>query len=184
MLRMLTQKLMESRNMFLRLCVECICSCLENIIRYFTTQAYIMTMIHGRGLWKSGKRAASIISENLNAAMSTFCLGKFVVYTNAMAVWAITGLISMFIFWDFYNDIYVFSFAIVLCILIAAELTIYIFNVYLLAIESIILCYFEDLKVNDGAARPYAMSQDLKDFVEKSNSARPFSVTNMFRRDQ
>jgi choline transporter-like protein 2/4/5 len=98
-------------------------------------------------------------------------LGKMVIVVGA-------GTMSYFVFYGYFPEILGdddawkiphlnYSFTPIICIVIGTYfITTSFFNVYSMAVDTLFLCFLQDLKQNDGTPqRPYFMSKGLQNAV-------------------
>ncbi|CAG9816335.1 unnamed protein product [Phaedon cochleariae] len=155
----------------IRSCVGCFTGSIESFLRFLSKNSYILTAMHGKPFFKSGKRAAKIIFHNVVNIASVNYIGGFVLGMAQLLIVLISLLITAGVMWgavkNDYDIIYAFAvFVIVLIVYIAIAVT--FFSIFETIIDTIFMCFCEDSLLNDGMSRPYAMSRDLMEFVEHS----------------
>ncbi|KAJ8922451.1 hypothetical protein NQ315_004398 [Exocentrus adspersus] len=161
-------------------CVFNMCfAAIEDFLKYLSKNAYILTAMHGKPFYKSGKRAAHIIFKNVANIIALNYIGDFILFMAHVLVVLITLLFTYLIMQGSESD---YNFIVYLIVgfvsLIVAIIT---FAVFETVIDTIFLCFCEDSLMNDGMARPYAMSRDLMEFVEESKKVfKPNNVTVHF----
>ncbi|XP_030752698.1 choline transporter-like protein 1 [Sitophilus oryzae] len=158
------------KNAIVRAVVRSILEPLEDLIKYLSKNAYIMTALHGQPFVKSGKRAAKILIDNLGNVIAINYIGDFVLGMAKLLIVVITILISMAIFaiapsaYPDQSNLFPYIF-IGIVALISASITFAVFDT---TIDSLFICYCEDRLINDGMEKPYYMSRNLMEFIEDS----------------
>ena len=115
----------------------------------------------------SGKEAFTLIVSN---AVRTFVLNKmvdFLLFLGKMVIVVGAGTVSYFVFSGYFPELIGdngwkipqlnYSFTPIICIVIGTYfITTSFFNVYAMAVDTLFLCFLQDLKQNDGTPeRPY-----------------------------
>uniref|UniRef100_A0A3Q3E5V3 Choline transporter-like protein n=1 Tax=Hippocampus comes TaxID=109280 RepID=A0A3Q3E5V3_HIPCM len=164
LLEYLDQKLQGARNkytQFLLKCMKCFFWCLETCIKFLNRNAYIMIAIYGKSFCTSAQDAFMLLLRNIvrleiiicfcshwkqNASFPNIMLTDSPQYSppNLNYYWVpiMTNIIgSYFIAHGF-------------------------FSVYSMCVDTLFLCFCEDLERNDGTpGRPYYMSPELRDLI-------------------
>lgn len=163
--------------------VVCLCKCclwcLEKFMRFINRNAYIVTAMYGTNFCVSAKDAFFLLMRNVLrvVAVDASCdvmllLGKLVV----------TALVTVGAFYFLDDRIPVagvqqlvpttqHSWVPLATIAVAGYLvTGVFFSVYSMAVDTVFLCFLEDLERNDGSAqKPYYMSKSLMKLLGKKN---------------
>ncbi|XP_065160640.1 LOW QUALITY PROTEIN: choline transporter-like protein 1, partial [Atheta coriaria] len=151
-------------------CCACICcmlnKCIKNfeeIIKYFTKMSYIMTAIHGVSFCTGCREGMILLLNHAFSLMQLKCFCKFVLGLLQLIIVAIVIIVCRNIarpdsadFVSVVSGIFAFF---------AANTFLSLYNI---AIDTIFLCYCEDLAENDGVSKPYFMSRELMCFMEDS----------------
>jgi len=170
--------------------IVCMCKCclwcLENVFKYINKNAYILTAMYGYNFCKASCKAVKLIIANaaraaaiLGVTTVLLFIGKFVVASGCAAfTWAFFagqfGNAETNSFVQFMNSdpdqINYIWFPTVITFIGAYVIAVGFFNVYQMAIDTIFLCFLEDLERNDGSAnKPYFMSKSLMGLLGKKN---------------
>ncbi|XP_046368396.2 choline transporter-like protein 2 [Haliotis rufescens] len=179
-LEYLSRKLKGSENKVARFIVKCLSCCfwcLEKILKFINKNAYIMTAIYGRNFCSAAKDGFFLIMRNI---VRTFVLDKVADFIMFISKLMVTGAIGIAAYYWFNSKINIlpnfvpdlnYSLVPVVILLIGTFLiATSFFNVFSMAVDTLFLCFLEDLERNDGSPdKPYFMSTDLKKILKKSN---------------
>ena len=158
---------MSSSGMGFQTCLYC----LRKVIQYFNRNAYICNAIYGTGFITSGKKAFSLLITNAGFAFVLNFLGNFLLFIGKIAVVLLTTSISLYYFWynlgeEAFSSEYGFVVATVgVGSYIMARC---FFNVYGLVLDTLFVCFCEDLERNDGKTRPYFASSEFRSSMKKA----------------
>ncbi|KAF7286040.1 hypothetical protein GWI33_008343 [Rhynchophorus ferrugineus] len=163
-----TVVLMLSNNKFRGL-INCILKPIEKLIRFFSSNSYIVTAIHGEAFVKSGKRAARLLLNNLEDVIAINYIGNFIFGMIQLVIVAATVLFSVVIVAIFpvaeaFHDMFIYLAAG----LVAAYVSTVVLNLCHIAVDTLLICFCEDKLINDGSAKPFYASRNLLQFVEDS----------------
>ncbi|CAL1537804.1 unnamed protein product [Lymnaea stagnalis] len=184
-LEYINRKLKGSENKvakFILGCLRCCFWCLEKFLRYINKNAYILIAVHGRNFCSAAKDGFFLIMRNvLRAAV----LDKVCDFLMLISKLMVTGAIAVIAFFWFQGKVPLFEKVVpeltyflspvVLAVIGAYLIADCFFDVYSIAVDTIFLCFLEDLERNDGSTeRPYYMnkSKNLKRllFIPPKNS--------------
>jgi solute carrier family 44 protein 1 (choline transporter-like protein) len=148
--------------------LQCCTTCLEGFVDYIAKRAYIQTAIHGKPLFKSGKRAARLLWANLMDTISLDVVGEFIMICALILLTVVTAGIGITV--HIVTDLNLTYFWSVLTIgaAVAGTLGYFFSQIISVAVETIFLCFCEDKLLNDGKLRPYFMSEELKNLIDKA----------------
>lgn len=163
-IRSLLQSL--TKNRAVKAVIDACIGTLESFLKYLSKNAYILIAMHGKPFYKSGKRAAKIIFQNAVSIVSINYVGDFILGMAHLLVILISMMITVGIMAGADTEYSYIVYIIVFFVSLFVALT--CFSTFETAIDTIFLCFCEDSLLNDGMARPYAMSRDLMEFVENS----------------
>ena len=153
-------------------CVMCCCKCcmwcLEKFIKYMNRNAYIMTAIYGYNFCKAGRKSFSLLVKNAVRAGTLDRVTDFILFIGKIIV---VGIVTICAYFSFENSADIFAaelnykFAPLLFIVIGSyAIASCFFSVYSMAVDTIFLCFLEDLDRHKGG--PYFMSEDLKQVLD------------------
>lgn len=160
-------------------CCRCCMWCLEKFMRFINRNAYIMTATYGTNFCKSAKDAFLLIMRNVLRVIAVDAVCDFLLFLGK-AVITIGITVASFFFLDHripiegidkfvpethYSWLPVVTIAVG-CFFISSLF----FSVYNMAVDTLFLCFLEDLERNDGSEeRPYYMSKDMMKILGKGN---------------
>ncbi|PIK57291.1 putative choline transporter-like protein 2-like [Apostichopus japonicus] len=166
-------------------CLKCLFWCLEKFMKFINKNAYIMVAIYGKNFCKSAQKAFFLLMRNIVRVAVVNKITDFLLFLGTLMVTAAIVLIAFF-FFAFGQDYAVTSFiatdvinvpsvryywviifVIAVGTFVVAKL---FFGVFDMAVDTLFLCFLEDLERNDGSAdRPYFMGKNLMNIVGKKN---------------
>uniref|UniRef100_A0A672KPJ5 Choline transporter-like protein n=1 Tax=Sinocyclocheilus grahami TaxID=75366 RepID=A0A672KPJ5_SINGR len=144
-LEYLDHKLKGAHNAFTRFllcCLKCCFWCLEHFIKFMNRNAYIMVSLYGKNFCASARDAFFLLMRNVMRTR---------IYSN---------VISLLIFFPHSQTVIFGSY------MIAQGF----FNVYAMCVDTLFLCFCEDLERNDGSpSKPYYMPPGLHRILNKTD---------------
>ena len=156
-------------------CCKCCMWCLERFIRYMNRNAYIMTAIYGYNFCKAGRKSFSLLVKNSVRAGTLDRVTDFILFIGKVIV---VGIVTICAYFSFENSSDIFEkelnykFAPLLFIVIGTyAIASCFFSVYSMAVDTIFLCFLEDLDRHKGG--PYFMSEDLKQVLDLKEYRKP-----------
>ncbi|BFZ20245.1 hypothetical protein BsWGS_23284 [Bradybaena similaris] len=166
---------------FILKCLRCCFWCLEKFLRFINKNAYILIAIHGGNFCSAAKDGFLLMMRNV---LRAFVLDKVCDFLMFISKLMITGAISVLAFFWFQGkipffekvvpDLNYFLSAVILTALGAYLIADCFFDVYSIAVDTIFICFLEDLERNNGSAeRPYYMSsnKNLRRLLYKPKSS-------------
>ncbi|XP_065647600.1 choline transporter-like protein 4 isoform X2 [Hydra vulgaris] len=187
-LEYIDRKLKENTNnpvaSFIMKCLKCCFWCLEKCLRFLNKNAYIMIAVYGRNFCASAKEAFSLLVRNPARAVTINGITGFVLFLGKILVTGGIGVGSFFWFAKynaFLPDKLHYSIVPVLICTIGAYLVAMLFfSVYDMGIDTLFLCFLEDLERNDGSdEKPYFMSKELRNIMDVKNKPAPSNDISM-----
>ena len=154
-------------------CVMCCCKCcmwcLEKFIRYMNRNAYIMTAVYGYNFCKAGSKSFVLLTKNFVRAGTLDQVTDFILFIGKVIVVSIVGLVTFSAFSNsdtspLEMELNYRFVPMVVIILATYAIASSFFSVYSMAVDTIFLCFLEDLDKHPGG--PYYMSEDLKQILE------------------
>ncbi|CAD5111761.1 DgyrCDS1042 [Dimorphilus gyrociliatus] len=179
---------------FMLKCCQCCLWCLEKALKFLNENAYTIITIRKTNFCKSACIALKIIASNILRVSAINCVGNFILFLGKIGITAI-GVGVTIVWLKFVRGVdvgsrddlelwgipvvfmCVFSFLIAHCFL----------SVYDMVIDSLLLCFCEDMRINDGSEeKPYFMNKSLLvgTFLDLSFFFQPkivFSKDNNYR---
>eukprot|EP00090_Calanus_glacialis_P041007 TRINITY_DN7188_c0_g1_i2.p1 TRINITY_DN7188_c0_g1~~TRINITY_DN7188_c0_g1_i2.p1 ORF type:complete len:720 (-),score=98.82 TRINITY_DN7188_c0_g1_i2:192-2351(-) len=157
-------------------CITCFCKCclycLEKFIRFLNRNAYIMTAVYGHSFCSGARRSFSLLAQSTVRALVLDKVTDFILFIGKLIV---VGLVSAATFATFSSEVTSslnlnlnYHFVPMLVIILGTyAIASTFFSVYSMAVDTIFLCFLEDIEKHDGSEEnPYFMNQDLKKILE------------------
>ncbi|KAF7692331.1 hypothetical protein HF521_009941 [Silurus meridionalis] len=172
-LEYLDHKLKGAHNTFARFllcCLKCCFWCLERFIRYMNRNAYIMIAVYGKSFCTSAREAFFLLMRNVVRVTVLDRMTHFLLFLGKILITASVGAIAFFFFTHkipvvqdevpVLNNYWVPLMTIVFGSFLIAH---GFFSVYAMCVDTLFLCFCEDLERNDGTpAKPFLMSPSLR----------------------
>ncbi|KAK2491362.1 hypothetical protein MC885_012854 [Smutsia gigantea] len=166
-LEYLNKHLKDAQNRiskFLQCCLKCCFWCLENVVKFFNRNAYVMIAIYGKNFCRSARDAFNLMMRNILKVAVMDRVTDFVLILGKILV---SGCIV--------NDIFIIVFTRLQTVIIGAYLVAHgFFSVYAMCIDTIFICFCEDLERNDGSTeKPYFIAPTLHGILNKKQLVSP-----------
>ncbi|XP_036048228.1 choline transporter-like protein 2 isoform X2 [Onychomys torridus] len=179
-LEYLDQRLKVAQNKFakfLMVCLKCCFWCLEKFIKFLNRNAYIMIAIYGTNFCTSARNAFFLLMRNI---IRVAVLDKVTDFLFLLGKLLIVGSVGILAFFFFTHRIRIvqdtapplnYYWVPILTVIIGSYMIAHgFFSVYGMCVDTLFLCFLEDLERNDGSTeRPYFMSSTLKKLLNKTN---------------
>ncbi|KAM5238497.1 choline transporter-like protein 2 isoform 2-T2 [Ctenodactylus gundi] len=179
-LEYLDQRLKAAENKFakfLMTCLKCCFWCLEKFIKFLNRNAYIMIAIYGTNFCTSARNAFFLLMRNI---IRVAVLDKVTDFLFLLGKLLIVGSVGILAFFFFTHRIRIvqdtapplnYYWVPILTVIVGSYLIAHgFFSVYGMCVDTLFLCFLEDLERNDGSAeRPYCMSSTLKKLLNRTN---------------
>ncbi|CAK7304598.1 Choline transporter-like protein 5 [Vulpes lagopus] len=169
--RRYTNDAQNNISKFLQCCLKCCFWCLENVIKYFNRNAYVMIAIYGKNFCRSARDAFNLLMRNILKVAVMDKVTDFVLILGKILVAGCIGMLAFLLFTQRLPTIIEgptslnYYWVPLLTVIIGSYLVAHgFFSVYAMCIDTIFICFLkmEDLERNDGSTeRPYYMSQSL-----------------------
>uniref|UniRef100_H3AA30 Choline transporter-like protein n=1 Tax=Latimeria chalumnae TaxID=7897 RepID=H3AA30_LATCH len=178
LLEYLDHRLKAAQNKFAKFlltCLKCCFWCLEKFIKFLNRNAYIMIAVYGKNFCTSAKDAFFLLMRNI---IRVAVLDKVTDFLFFMGKLLIVGSVGIFAFFFFSHRIeriqdtapsLNYYWVPILTVVVGSYLIAHgFFSVYGMCVDTLFLCFCEDLERNDGSPeRPYYMSPELHDILLK-----------------
>merc|ERR1719427_1863701 len=165
---------------------KCCLWCLEKFMRFINRNAYIMCAVKNTNFCKSAKEAFNLLMRNLVRVVVLDSVVDFLLFLGKLVIVLLTGIASYMALAgkipDIKDDIptlnYFFT-PIVFIVIGSYFIASSFFGVYAMAVDTLFLCFLEDLERNDGSLeRPYYMSKGLRQILGKMQYVAQESLLN------
>ncbi|XP_036269939.1 choline transporter-like protein 4 isoform X3 [Pipistrellus kuhlii] len=164
-------------------CFKCCLWCLEKFIKFLNRNAYIMIAIYGKNFCVSARDAFMLLMRNIVRVVVLDKVTDLLLLFGKLLVVGGVGVLSFFFFTgrlvglgkDFESaPLNYYWLPILISVVGAYVIASGFFSVFGMCVDTLFLCFLEDLERNDGsAARPYFMSKALLQILGKKNDAPP-----------
>lgn len=168
---------------FVMKCMKCCLWCLEKFLKFLNKNAYIMTAIYGQNFCTAAKNAFSLILRNIVRVFVVDKVTDFVLFIGKLFVVGAVGALAFFFFdgtiarkstsiSDFTPSLHYYFVPVIIVVIGTYVVASLFFNVYSMAVDTLFLCFLEDLERNDGSPdKPYYMSKGLMEILGKKNES-------------
>ncbi|KAM4635297.1 choline transporter-like protein 2 isoform 2-T2 [Polymixia lowei] len=184
LLEYLDHKLKGAQNKFAKFvlcCLKCCFWCLEKFIKFLNRNAYIMVAIYGKNFCTSARDAFLLLMRNMIRVAVLDKVTDFLLFLGKLLI---VGLVGIFAFFFFSGRVKAFEdtapnlhyyWVPILTVVVGSYLIAHgFFSVYAMCVDTLFLCFLEDLERNDGSAeRPYLMPESLRKVLNKKNKTQP-----------
>ncbi|XP_019749047.1 choline transporter-like protein 2 isoform X1 [Hippocampus comes] len=184
LLEYLDHKLKGAHNKctrFLMCCLKCCFWCLEKCIKFLNRNAYIMVAIYGKNFCTSARDAFFLLMRNMIRVAVLDKVTDFLLFLGKLLI---VGLVGVFAFFFFSGRVKAFEdtaphlhyyWVPILTVVVGSYLIAHgFFSVYAMCVDTLFLCFCEDLERNDGSTvRPYYMSATLREILWKNKAEGP-----------
>uniref|UniRef100_A0A8C5D4J4 Choline transporter-like protein n=1 Tax=Gouania willdenowi TaxID=441366 RepID=A0A8C5D4J4_GOUWI len=179
----LDHKLKGSHNAcarFMLCCLKCCFWCLECFIKFINRNGYIMIAIYGKNFCTSSKDAFFLLMRNVLRVAVLDRVTDFLLFLGKLLIAGSVGSLlfeCVFFYLSHYSTLPYCLFQTVIfgSYMIANGF----FNVFTMCVDTLFLCFCEDLERNDGSSsRPYYMSPGLHKILRKQEEATTSSVAS------
>lgn len=181
-LEYLDQRLKGSQNVvakFFLKCLKCCFWCLEKFMKMINKNAYILIAIYGKNFCVSAKNAFCLIMRNIIRVAVVDKVTDFILFIGKLVCVGAIGVAAFFFFdgripflAQYADSLNLNYYLVPVIVLVIATFVIAscFFSVYGMAVDTLFLCFLQDLEVNDGSAeKPYYMSKELLGILSKKN---------------
>ncbi|KAM6914223.1 choline transporter-like protein 2 isoform 2-T2 [Lycodopsis pacificus] len=193
LLEYLDHKLKGAHNKFTKFllcCLKCCFWCLEKCIKFLNRNAYIMVAIYGKNFCTAARDAFLLLMRNMIRVAVLDKVTDFLLFLGKLLI---VGLVGIFAFFFFSGRVKAFEdtaphlhyyWVPILTVVVGSYLIAHgFFSVYAMCVDTLFLCFCEDLERNDGSAeRPYYMSSTLREILWK-NAAEDASSSSARQQD-
>ncbi|XP_039694396.1 choline transporter-like protein 5 [Pteropus medius] len=177
-LEYLDKRFKESQNnisKFLQCCLKCCFWCLEKVVKFLNRNAYVMIAIHGKSFCRSARDAFNLLIRNILKVAIMDKVTDFVLILGKMLVAGCIGILAFLLFTQRIPMILEgptslnYYWVPLLTVVIGSYLIAHgFFSVYAMCIDTLFICFCEDLERNDGSTeKPYFIAPTLHGILNK-----------------
>ncbi|XP_062853268.1 choline transporter-like protein 2 isoform X4 [Trichomycterus rosablanca] len=160
---------------FILSCLKCCFWCLEKCIKFINRNAYIMVAIYGKNFCTSAKDAFFLLMRNIVRVAVLDQVTDFLLFLGKLLIVGVVGICSFIFFTGKVRVVEDAAPALnyywvpILTVVLGSYLIAHgFFSVYAMCVDTLFLCFLEDLERNDGSMeRPYFMNQNLLNTLNK-----------------
>uniref|UniRef100_A0AAQ5YJS4 Choline transporter-like protein n=1 Tax=Amphiprion ocellaris TaxID=80972 RepID=A0AAQ5YJS4_AMPOC len=164
---------------FIMTCFKCCFWCLEKFIKFLNRNAYIMIAIYGKNFCVSAKNAFMLLMRNVIRVVVLDKVTDLLLFFGKLLVVGGVGVLSFYFFSGrialpgntFRSSSLNYYWMPIITVAFGSYLIAHgFFSVYNMCVDTLFLCFLEDLERNDGSMeKPYFMSKSLMKILNKSN---------------
>ncbi|XP_008587894.1 PREDICTED: choline transporter-like protein 5 [Galeopterus variegatus] len=166
---------------FLRCCMICCFWCLDKMLKFLNRNAYIMIAIYGKNFCRSARDAFNLLMRNVLNVAVTDEVVHFVLLLGKLLVAGSIGVLAFLLFTQRMPMISEgptslnYYWVPLLTVTFGAYLIAHgFFSVYAMCVETIFICFCEDLERNDGSTeKPYFITPNLHGILIKKQLVPP-----------
>ncbi|CAF3470200.1 unnamed protein product [Rotaria sp. Silwood1] len=137
-------------------CCRCCLFCLEKFLKFLNRNAYIITAIYGSGFFTSARRAFKIIISNPIRLLVIDKVCDFLIFLGKLCITAGIGILAFFFFThriaqaeNYVPELNYYLIPLLLIIIGTYVIAKCFFSVYSMAVDTIMLCALEDLRMQE-----------------------------------
>ncbi|KAM8883156.1 choline transporter-like protein 4 [Synchiropus picturatus] len=166
---------------FILCCMKCCFWCLEKFIKFLNRNAYIMVAIYGKNFCVSARNAFMLLMRNVIRVVVLDKVTDLLLLFGKLLVVGGMATLSFFFFSGrillpgdtFRSENLNYYWMPIITVVFGSYLIAHgFFSVYNMCVDTLFLCFLEDLERNDGSVqKPYFMSKNLMKILNKSNKA-------------
>ncbi|KAF0288293.1 Choline transporter-like protein 2 [Amphibalanus amphitrite] len=160
-------------------CCKCCLWCFEKFMRFINRNAYILCAIYGTNFCASAKEAFSLLMRNILRVVVVNSVCEVMLLMGKLVITALVTIASFYFMEDRIPieglDRFVpttqHSWVPITTVAVASFFICSVFfSVYTMAVDTIFLCFLEDIERNDGSPeKPFYMSKSLMSLLGKKN---------------
>jgi len=149
---------------FIMSCLQCVLGCIEGIVRYVNKFAYIRVAMRGHGFCQSAKECYDLISRNFFNTVIIDVISGFVLFMGKIFFTAISTIILIGAIDDLGRHLSAVTVGLTMAIsFVVLHIISHIMGV---GINTVFVCYLDDLEINKGKASDMYISPDLHQMLQ------------------
>ncbi|XP_033837766.1 choline transporter-like protein 5-A [Periophthalmus magnuspinnatus] len=165
----------NSVSHFVLCCLSCCFWCLDRFLRYMNHNAYIMVALYGKNFCTSARNAFFLLMRNVVRVAVVDRLTDVLLFLGKVLIAAAVGAVAFCFFTkklpvlqDEVPQLNYYWVPLLTVVLGAYLIAHGFFSVYAMCVDTLFLCFCDDLERNDGSPeRPYFMSPELHRILGK-----------------
>ncbi|KAK0065695.1 choline transporter-like protein 2, partial [Biomphalaria pfeifferi] len=188
LLNLVKSNIENSTNQLAKFVIRCLLCCFklhDMFLQFINKRAYIMMAIEGKNFCLSAKRALSIMLNNFVKSLVLAKVTDFLLIISKLIITSMIGVLAYFYIQKKIPLTIVtvpelhFYFIPLFVILIGTySITGVFFDVYGTAVDTIFLCFLDDIEKNDGSnARPHFMDEHLESIFKGKSFQRRLTIS-------
>ncbi|KAM5270629.1 choline transporter-like protein 5 isoform 8-T9 [Hipposideros larvatus] len=177
-LEYLDKRLKEPQNnisKFFQCCLKCCFWCLEKAVKFLNRNAYVMIAIYGKNFCRSARDAFNLLIRNVLKVAVMDKVTDFVLILGKILVTGSIGVLAFLLFTERLPMLLKgptslnYYWVPFLTVVIGSYLVAHgFFSVYAMCIDTLFICFCEDLERNDGSTeKPYFIAPTLHGILNK-----------------
>nr|XP_057917464.1 choline transporter-like protein 5-A [Doryrhamphus excisus] len=169
----------NSLSRFIICCLQCCFWCLEKFLCYMNRNAYIMMAIYGKNFCTSAREAFFLLMRNMVRVAVLDRITDFLLFLGKVMIAGGIGVVAFLFFTrkmpllrEQVPNLNYCELSIMAIVVGAYLIAHGFFSVYTTCVDTLFLCFCDDLERNDGSSeKPFLMSPELHRIL--GNSLRP-----------
>lgn len=167
----------------------CVCQCclwlLEKFLRYINRQVYIMVAIYGYDFFKAACSVIKLLVANVEKVAIKDGAVSFTLFLGKIAIVGLVAVSSWILFSPFLGTygfviwsrpLHYYFIPVLILMFVAFVVASAFMSVYHMGVDTIFICFLDDLSRNNGVDRPYFMTKSLQRLMGVSNKVKPGDV--------
>ena len=163
-------------------CINCLAHCIDEVISYVSNQAYICIAVHGTSFLSSARKAGQLIAANATKMAVVKIVTSFFIFLAKFCVVLATMLVGYLLLKranvEEENGSSKYQLWVPLLLSLPPCLIVVnaIFDLYSVAIDTLFVCFHEDMLENNGKKHPYYSSKSLMELMKERESVKKDEV--------
>lgn len=157
-------------------CCHCFWYCMENFIRYINHNAYTIIAIEGEPYCYSAKVAFKTLTSNTLRVLTINTMGDFIIFLGKCIITGSAAIFGIYMMRKD-TDVHYLAAPVIFATLIAYLVAHSMLCVYEMVIDTMFLCFVEDINKNSNSSDGFFASESLlkfaKDDIKEMKSGAP-----------
>lgn len=152
---------------YIIICMKCCFWCLEKFLKFLNKNAYIEIAVYGKNFCVSAKNAFFLLMRNILRVVVLDKVTDFILFLGQLLITGGVG-VGSFYWFERQKNLNYYLAPVLILVIGSYMISACFFSVYNMAIDTVFLCFLEDLERHDGSPeKPYFMSKGLKKILGK-----------------